>query len=713
MRLFSYIVAILLSACSLYNISLLQAAETPKNVRLLLTSNIQGCAVPEMSDQETKDPLLVLAQNLMAEKEKGVDLYLDLGNGFYPGTLSKFSSGSIMMDFFDFFSCAGTLVSSNDMRIGLENLEFLRKYKKSQLLSANIIQKGKPVFSPFMIKEIGGVRIAFVGLSSKRVMIDVAEKELYDISQENEKDVLVPILKKLDTMGIDHIVLLSGLKLSLTMELLQTHTQFDMAICGGDYTGRLFDGKISRIDLNDGRSIIFLDSETDYYTIDLCVGQGITLQSLVSHQAVPSQRTESAYAEFRNRLSLWKQKYHADQIDQIAKSVAKEVILTDQKLLQLLRDKFNSEIAIVDTKTINPYPIKKDISHSDLLQIVNLDYKIFTFQLTGSQLAQIASQNSYDLEIEGLTKGKKNRVQGYTLENERRYSVAATQSAYRKIRQTLDSKIDYDNTWKTVSDVLIADLQNGQVTLRDDYTYLDKRFRTLVDIKLSNYISAGSVDRGSTIDTPVSQPSDDYNKWGLEDEIDLCVYNMDHRFVLTPYLFYIKQDDDYIQNLLRGTFLYEHNLGDLIRPYNKFQCDTVVESVDGQRPTLIRETMGGSLYGEYFTGLAGLGFEKNIQDSSDDAVYGLEVIMTFKYPFLKYFTYTLHLDNFLSTQNPETGRFGLRSEIKNTLSAKLNSWMSLSLRYDYFYYYDIDIREEYRSSQIFTTLDLNTDWKFW
>lgn len=679
-----------------------------------MTSNIQGCANPDMTDQETKDPLLILAQNLMAEKEKGVDLYLDLGNGFYPGALSKFSSGSIMMDFFDFFSCAGTLVSSNDLRIGLENLEFLRKYKNTQLLSANIIQNGKPVFAPYMIKVIGGVRIAFVGLSSQRVMIDVAEKELYDISQENEKKVLEPLLKELDTMGLDHIVLLSGLKLSLTTKLLQTYKQFDMAICGGDYTGTLFDGKISRIDLNDGRSIIILDNETDFYTMDLRVGQGVTLQSLVSHQAVSSTRTESAYAEFRSRLSLWKQKYHADQVDQIAKSIDKEIILNDQKLLQLLRDNFNSEIAIVDTKTINPYPIKKDISQSDLLQIVNLDYKIFTFRLTGSQLAKIASQSTYDLKIEGLvTKGKKKRIQGYALENERRYSVAATQSAYGKIRQILEDKIDYDNTWKTVTDVLIADLQNDQVTLRDDYTYLDKRFRTLVDVKLSNYISSGSVDRGSNIDTPVSQPSDDYNKWGLEDQIDISFYNMNHRFVLTPYLFYVKQDDDYIQNLLRGTFLYERNLSDLIRPYNKFQCDTVVESVDGQQPVLIRETMGGSLYGEYFTGLAGLGFEKNVQDPSDDALYGLEVIMTFKYPFLKYFTYTLHLDNFFSTQNLETGRYGLRSEIKNTLSAKLNSWMSLSLRYDYFYYYDVEISEEYRSSQIFTTLDLNTDWKFW
>lgn len=687
-------------------------AAAQATARLLLTSNIQGRAILEIENQETRDPLLILAQSILAERKNGVDLCLDLGNGFYPGVISKFSSGSIMMDFFDFFSYAGTLVSSQDLRIGLENLEFLQKHKKTRLLSANLLRDDTSVFTPYIVRTIGGIPVAFVALSSKRVEIDVAEKELYDIAQENEKKVLEPILEKLDAAGIRHIVLLSGLRLSISMKLMQAYKQIDLAICGGDYTGTLFDGKISRIDLEDGRSVVMLDNEADYFTIDLDLNQGIKLLALTPRQARPQRQPESDYIEFRNRLSLWKQKFLADQSQQIARTLDKEYLLDDQRLLQLLRDRFNTETAIVETKTINPYPIRQGIDQSDLLHLVNLDYKIFTFQLTGDQLSTIANQTYYDLEVAGVVKGKKIKVQGYTIDGNRRYSVAATQSAYRKIKQLLKADIDYDNSWKTITDLLIEDLEGEQVILREDYTYLEKRFRTLLDIYFSNYISAGDVERGPTIETPVNQPSKNYSKWGLEDKIDLTVYNQQHRFVLTPYVLYARQGDDYIQNLLRGTLLYEYNLWETLKPYNKFQCDTVVEEVDGERPILIRETVGGSLYGDRLTGKIGLGFEKKLQDPSDNALYGLETILSFKYPFLKNFTYTFNIDNFISSRSPDNGRWGLRSEIDNILSVKLNNYLSFSLKYKFFYLYETDLEEDYRSSQIFTTLDLKTDWKF-
>ncbi len=712
-RLWWFRCLLFIVVCSIFNAFFNTPSEARQQVRLLLTSNIQGRAVLDVENQEAKDPLLVLAQSLLAEKENGVDLLLDLGNGFYPGVLSKFSSGSIMMDFFDFFDFAGTLISSRDLQIGLENLEFLQKNKSARLISANLVRSDKPVFTPYIVRTIGGVPVAFIGLSSKSIEIDVAEEALYDMSQKSEKKVLAALLDTLHAEGIEHIVLLSGLKLSRTMRLVQSHSQIDLALCGGDYSGAFYGGKITRIDLNDSRSVVILDSDIDYYLLDLDLSDGISLSAVRPKKARAQQRSEDGYIAFRDRLTLWKRKYLDDQSQQIALTDDKEYLLDDQRLLQLLRDNFNSEIAVVDTMTINPYPIRKDIDQSDLLHLVNLDYKIFTFTLNGDQLAQVVSQKKYNLQVAGVTGSKKLRVQGYPVDKDRNYSFAATQSAYKKIRRILGKKIEYSNSWKTVTDLLIDDLAGEQVILRDDYAYLEKRFRTLLDIYLSNFISSASVKRGDNIETPVAQPSDGYSKWGLEDRIDLTIYNQMHRFVFTPLIQYARQDEDYIQNLFRIISLYEYNLRDNIKPYNKFQYDTVVETVDGERPVLIRETIGGSLYGDYFAGKIGLGFEKKVRDPSEDALYGLETILNFKYPFLNYFTYILNVDNFISSSDPEDSDWGLRSEIDNIVTAKLNSYLSLSLKYKYFYLYEVDLKEEYHSSQIFTTLDLTTDWKYW
>lgn len=687
------------------------AADSRADIKLLLTSNIEGRSSVALENQASLDPLLLLAQNIEAERKKGVDLYLDLGNAFYPGVISKFSSGSIMMDFFDDMGCAATLISSKDLHVGITNLEYLQRNRKVRLLSANIERPGRRVFTPYFVTDIKGVRIAFVGISSKRLEFDIAEKDLYSISLKDEKEALEPIVKELSHEGVNRIILLSGMKIDYTMQLMTALPQIDMALCGGDFTGSLYDGKVSRIDLVDGRSIVMLDERFDYYIVDITVDGGMHLSALQPRKARPLETHDFAYLEFVDRLSLWKTKYLNEQSEQIASADQSEYRLNDFRLSQLLRDRFNTEIAIVDQNTINSYPVRKDIRRSDLLRLVNLDYNIFTFLLNGDEL-QFIQRNRAGLVVVGLTRDKTLMVQGYPLEKNRKYKVAATQSAFEDIERLLGKKIAYTNSWTTVTDLLVQDLKHDRVTLRSDYSYLDRQFRTLLDVSLSNFIGSGSVHRSGDIETPVDQPAQSYSKWGLEDTMDLTFYNQFHRLVLSPYLFYVRQDDEYIQNLLRGTLLYEYNLNEYLRPYNKFQCDTVVEKVQGQRPILIRETMGLSTYRYYLSGRLGLGFEKKIQDPADDALFGFETILGFKYPFLKYFTYAFGINNFASIRNGG-GHLGLRSEIDNALTARINAYLSISLRHKFFYLYEDESNGEYSSSQFYTTVDLTTAWKRW
>ncbi len=688
------------------------AAHAQMRVKLLLTSNIQGKSFVNIENQELVDPLLVLAQNIQAEQRAGTDLYLDMGNAFYPGLLSKYSSGAIMMDFFDAMGCGATLVSSKDMHIGLDNLNFLQARSNVRLLSANIVRPEGPAFKPYYVAEVRGTRIAFVGLSSKTLGFDIAEKNLYNTKIQDEQAALDPVIKEIQASGVRHIVLLSGLTLGDTLKMMEVYPGIDLALCGGDYTGALYAGKASRVDLVDGRSIAMLDDRYDYYTVDLLLDDKVLFQAMHPRKALPLPTTTGAYQELRQRLTLWKQKYLAEQNQTLAQIDETACVLDDVRLTQLLRDRFNSELAVVDKNTINACPITGDVRKSDFLRVVNLDYNIFTFALRGEQLKRLHEANT-EMVVTGFTHGKTVGVQGYPLEPLRKYRVAATQSAFEKIQRLLGTELKYSNSWSTVTDLLVSDLENERVVLRTDYTYLERRFRTLVDVYLANFVTSVDVKRDPTIETPVAQPTRSYDKWGIEDRIDLSFYNEKHRLVLTPYIFYVSQDDDYLQNLLRGTILYDYNLDEYWRPYNKFQADTVVRSVDGLRPVLIRETAGLSYYRSVFQGKLGLGFDKQVQDPAEEADYGVEFIVGIKYPFLKYFLYELNFDNFAMLENDDGGRWGLRSETDTAVSAKVNEYLSVSLRYKYFYLFDDDIDEEYRSSQFITTLNVMTQWKIW
>lgn len=683
-----------------------------QKISLLVTSNLQGRFSLDAGHQQTDDPLLLLGQNIVAEQDKGVDLYLDMGNALYPGILSKYSAGAIMMDFLDYFSCQAVLVSSKDLQIGTKNLEFLGKNKKVRLLSSNIMQAQQPVFKPWMEVDRAGIRIALLALSSKKIRFDMAETDLYGYRLAEEKEALGPQLEKIRAAGIQHTILLSGQTLKDTVQILESYPDIGLALCGGDYTGRLFGGKASRLDLADGRSIVIADGAVDYYLLRLVFDGGIKVEALEARKAQPVPARNFFYHEFENRLSLWKHKFTEDEERPLASVKASPYKVDDLRFAQLLRDRFNCELGMVEANTINASPVNRQLTHSDLLSMVNRDYTIFLFTLSGEDLPSVLNGEE-ELIVAGLDAGKGTLIQGSPIVAGRPYRVAASQPAMQKIQHLLGKKIAYHNTWMTVTELLTDDLKNQRVILRSNYDYLDRRFRTTVDASLSNFVDNSNVRRGDNVDTPPGQPVESYNKWGLENSIDVTIYNKYHRFVISPYMLYSRQDDSYLNNILRGTILYDYNLSETIKPYNKFRCDTVVEEVDGLRPVLLRETLGVSAAYTHVNGKLGLGFEKEVQDPSRPALFGIELILGARLPFLSHFVYTFDIDTFGGIRSGEDAQRQIRSEINNTISATITSHLSMSFRHKYFYFYEDLSGETYQNSQFITSLDLKNNWKFW
>lgn len=690
---------------------LLSQARAATPVSLLLTSNLQGKFSLDIENQDTTDPLLLLAQNLIHETKNGADTFLDLGNAFYPGVLSKYSMGSVMMDFLDYFSCAAVLVSSKDLQVGTNNLEFLQTNKRVHLLSANIAKKQVPLFTPWFEIEKQGIRIAILGISSPKIEFDIAEKEFFGYRLIDNQEALEGPLKEIEAAGIKHVILLSGMNLIDTAELLKTTPQIGLALCGGDYTGHFFSAQASRLDLDDGRSVAIVNDAADYYRLDLSVGEKIDIVSLAPKKTQPIATDDFFYDSFANRLTLWKQKFIEDESQLIANLNTAESSVDDERFSELLRDRFNCEIAIVEKNTINPSSVGHGLKPSDFLAMVNQDSFVFLISLTGDEVKQVTAKKE-NLVITGLGDDF-NRVQGYALVSDRPYRVAASQPAMHDIMSILRKPLEFTNTWSTVTDLLKEDLKKDCVVLKGDYDYLERRFRTTLDTYFANFINNTGVKKGDTIETPAGQSSTTYNKWGLEDKIELTIYNKYHRFVFTPYLLYSRKDDDYLNNILKGTALYEYNLRDSLRPYNKFRCDTVVEEADGLRPVVLRETLGVSLLHDELTVKAGLGFEKEVQEPAKAGIYGIELLTEFSIPFLNHFTYTFDLDSFSGIQNEEGSAWQIRSEINNTIAIKINTFMKLSLRHKFVYVYEGAIDEYYQNSHFLVSLDLNKDWKFW
>lgn len=679
------------------------------DVVLMLTANLGGRFTTAVKGQETTDPMLILAQSLRRrQQEHPADLLIDLGNAFYPGPLSRYSHGSVMMDFLDYFNYSATLVSSQDLNIGINNLSFLAKGKNATLLSANIRQNDHPVFAPYFISEIKGRRFAFVGITSGKGFFDIAEKAVLDVSLADVDGAVKDVLSALEKKNIDFIIALSGLSQPDNLVLMQRFPAISICIAGGDATGDLYFVKANRVDLDSGQTIVSLTRSDGFYTLTLNAREKLAVGSLVFQAPAEYLVEDAAYAAFVGRLSLWKLRFAREGFETVAADLPEPIDVDSRKVADMLRDRFRSEVAIIEAHAVIPQTLFETISYTDILRMVANDFPLFTYRLTGRELKRIL-RDPQGLIVSGADDAM---IQGYPIADQRQYKICSPQSVYELLTKKLGrDDIDYTNTWRTLSDEIRIDLIDERIMERHDFDYLERRYRFLADLSFSNFFDQSEVKRGDAIDKPPGKPAASYRKWGLENKAVLTFYNRDHMFELTPYIFFVRQDDDYLRNLLRGTLLYTYNLNPVARPYCKSQVDTVVRPVDDLRPVLIRQTLGAQVETGHITGKMGFGFEKQIRDPAEDLFSGIETIIGIKYDFRQYLTYTFGLDTFFAIPQDHFSKHQIRSDISNALSFKLNSYLAFTVKHTWFYLYSGEFKEKYSDSRTLLSLDLTTDFK--
>ncbi|HNV46722.1 MAG TPA: hypothetical protein PLE73_05580 [Spirochaetota bacterium] len=708
---------------------------------IFLTANLEGRFSLSGGARDADDPFLMLARNLLyARGRTPGSLYLDMGNSMTPGVLSRFSYGSLVMDFFDQFDCRATLVSSRDISIGTENLDQGARGRSVRLLSSNIVANGEPLFAPSFEYVQGTRTIGFVGVSSKRALVDIAEQKARNVEIDDDRESVGRAVSDLRKRGVRSIILLSGLTTAENMRLLRSFPDIHLVISGGDNRGELSGSPVSRIQLADGRAIVFLSGESGFWRLTIGVDERISVTDMRYFKLEPLPSSDPRYAQFRRRLAQWKRKYRRETNDAIADVGEADHIIDPFRIANLLRGAFGAEVAVVEPGMAQDGILRGAVRRHDVLRAIVDEHSLFTYTLTGEELTDLFNDPG-DLIINGFS-GEK--IQNYPVQDERRYKIVSTQRVYELIEDKLGLDGTFRNSWKSAGDIVREDLQGRQNLLRDDFGYLERMFRSTIDFYISSFFYERlTLVRDEHITTPPGQPERSYIRWGIESAVDFTVYNRYHQFILTPYIYYIKEEYEdkdkvlqkyFLMNQLRGTFVYNLNLAWYTRPYHKSLVDTVVEAERNEetgrdlRPVLIRETVGTAILSKYVDGRIGVGFEKWIQDPVEDPIYGLEALLTVKVSFLRYLTYSLSVDAFFSKRE-DVDPIYVKSQIENALAFKLNSLLSISVKHKWYYLYSrVSVEEEHETeddyyyvtkhynekydySRIMVSLDLKTDFK--
>ena len=678
----------------------------PADVSLFITSNIEGRF--SLSGDAPDSSMLIL-QSLYRKRAQGKPvLHLDLGNAFYPGILSRFSFGSVAYDYLDFNGCDATVVSSRDIRVGIENLLQFENGNPHLLLSANIARDDRPVFLPWTLRNAGKYRIGLVGVSGENVLFDITDRMTSNVS-------LTPALKAVESAVAeltekehpDFIIVLSGLSSEASLRIMYQLPSVSLCICGGDSRGAAASQQASRIILSDGRQLLITDSRKGYFLAECSLSEQLTVTSFSFRDPEEWKVSNEPYQRFSNRLALWRGKYLEEQSAPLKITMPGPIHITDDAAANLMRGLCRTEISILSPGTVTPFDISSSTTNADILRNVSDDFYIYRMKLKGSEITALSQTDA--IQLFGFDNG---RIQGRPVMPARTYTVAATQAAYERILDITENySIPFENTWKTIPETISTCVTGEPKQFVKDASSLDDRIGFLARISLSNSFHQENVKSGTTITPPNGMVSSTHTLFNTEDSADLILYNRYHMVTFSPYVNYQKEELGTSRSLLANTMsyalLYQINTHDIYKPYVKSMYQSPIERVDGLKPTQLRETGGIDIMTEYLKGRAGAGVSKQIADPTRSALFGLEANGTFIYPFLTRMKYKCALDAFLSHSFKQSYS-SLTFQLTNGVSYSITDLFAVTLSHRYTFYHDGAIGEEYRNNAVKISFDFAT-----
>ncbi|MBI2877757.1 MAG: bifunctional metallophosphatase/5'-nucleotidase [Candidatus Tectomicrobia bacterium] len=249
--------------CLLAAVPMIEATEAPRSLTILYTSNVQGnldpcgCAKEQLGDIPTRAAVL---RSLRA-REKNV-LVVDSGDAFSDGSLFNTFDRARRDLIVEAMSHMGyNYLNVGDTELGFNRsiLQEIQEKARFMLLSANILDRTRrePVFSPYAIHNVGGLKVALIGL--------VTDRPSKRIPPEHTRDLLFvdPIIAAREYVSAleeqsDLVVVVAHLGLEREKELAQAVPQIDVIIGGHS-------SELRKTPLKVGKTLILEGGEQGQY----------------------------------------------------------------------------------------------------------------------------------------------------------------------------------------------------------------------------------------------------------------------------------------------------------------------------------------------------------------------------------------------------------------------------------------------------------------
>lgn len=196
-----------------------------------------------------------------AKKNDKEAILVDVGDTFSGGgEIAFLSSGKDILEMMNTIGYDIMTVGNHDFNYGYERLLELEKMASFDIVNANVLKSGKPIFNPYIIRQIKNRKIAFIGIIGDKTRFSTNPQNIRGLDFISPKEAILKYLPKI-RKNVDFVVVLSHLGEDISLitdidgidmiidghshkELINTEINGKKVVLGGEYLKKIGHSKI-------------------------------------------------------------------------------------------------------------------------------------------------------------------------------------------------------------------------------------------------------------------------------------------------------------------------------------------------------------------------------------------------------------------------------------------------------------------------------------
>lgn len=629
-------------------------------------------------------------------------IVLDAGDALGPNAMSRFDGGATMCAAMNRANYAAMTVGNHDLSLGWDVLEARQKEIDFPMLAANLVRKdaGKPPLPGYTLVKVGDVPVGIIGVLGPQVANKINPGHLSGLRVGDPVKTVDSLAVVLREKKAQCVIVLAHMDETSALNFARELKGVDLIVAGGfsdldrdlQVPGliRLVNGLTLVVTPSNGvsigRVVIHLspDSEGNMKVVDVSAEQII-----VDRSVARDPETERLVNDLRRR-------YEQVANQRIGRIAGKTYRDQGRIVTGLMRRYLNGEVGIINRGGLGLVPSNRVLKVGHIDHLIPFDDRLVKMKLTGAQLLSIfrRSRDALGEDAQLIFSGlKKNTINGRPIQKNELYRVVVV--------EFLANGGDGYGEFRKGTEVVFTGMPLRQMVvyaLRDTQAVLAPReFDTLRSdgVWHINWTVKGAFNRNYIDGTTLAYRAQRERVSFLSGKTSLAwhttmnlmvVRDMGKQLFTLDQSLAIGQVGTAFDNLTRSEdqletdLIYRYRTQSVADPFVLAGYSTALSRVDGQRPRLLRGSMGFQRrFGRTLTVRLGARGQRDLAVDANDL--GLEVSLDYRR--------SLGSGKFRSRVRSFTGftdRHVVSLENYNSLAFPLIGALSLSVQQSNFLY---------------------------